>query len=67
MTRAAREVVELYNLVVWNKRDLALAEEPCSGSREAGTVWGALPTSPTRTGASTTSVQPRCRRSRLGP
>ena len=27
MTRTAREVVELYNLVVWNKRDYALAEE----------------------------------------
>ena len=27
MTRTAREVVELYNLVVWNQRDLALAEE----------------------------------------
>jgi predicted SnoaL-like aldol condensation-catalyzing enzyme len=26
-TRTAREVVELYNLVVWNKRDFALAEE----------------------------------------
>ncbi|HUE32047.1 MAG TPA: ester cyclase [Mycobacterium sp.] len=26
-TRAAREVVELYNLVVWNECDLALAEE----------------------------------------
>ncbi len=26
-TRTAREVVELYNLVVWNERDLALAEE----------------------------------------
>jgi predicted SnoaL-like aldol condensation-catalyzing enzyme len=25
--RSAREVVELYNLVVWNKRDYALAEE----------------------------------------
>ncbi|AGB22493.1 SnoaL-like polyketide cyclase [Mycobacterium sp. JS623] len=25
--RTAREVVELYNLVVWNKRDYALAEE----------------------------------------
>jgi predicted SnoaL-like aldol condensation-catalyzing enzyme len=25
--RTAREVVELYNLVVWNQRDLALAEE----------------------------------------
>jgi predicted SnoaL-like aldol condensation-catalyzing enzyme len=25
--RAAREVVELYNLVVWNKRDFALADE----------------------------------------
>jgi predicted SnoaL-like aldol condensation-catalyzing enzyme len=25
--RTAREVVELYNLVVWNKCDLALAEE----------------------------------------
>jgi predicted SnoaL-like aldol condensation-catalyzing enzyme len=25
--RTAREVVELYNLVVWNKHDLALAEE----------------------------------------
>ncbi len=27
MTRSAREVVELYNLVVWNERDIALAEE----------------------------------------
>ena len=27
MNRSAREVVELYNLVVWNKRDFALAEE----------------------------------------
>ena len=27
MTRTAREVVELYNLVVWNKRDFAIAEE----------------------------------------
>ncbi|WP_156685864.1 nuclear transport factor 2 family protein [Mycobacterium sp. Marseille-P9652] len=27
MTRAAREVVELYNLVVWNECDLELAEE----------------------------------------
>jgi len=27
VTRTAREVVELYNLVVWNKRDFALAEE----------------------------------------
>lgn len=27
MTRTAREVVELYNLVVWNERDLALAAE----------------------------------------
>ncbi|MDH6242825.1 nuclear transport factor 2 family protein [Mycobacterium sp. OTB74] len=27
MTRTAREVVELYNLVVWNKRDFVLAEE----------------------------------------
>ena len=26
MTRSAREVVELYNLVVWNERDFALAE-----------------------------------------
>jgi predicted SnoaL-like aldol condensation-catalyzing enzyme len=26
-TRTAREVVELYNLVVWNDRDLDLAEE----------------------------------------
>ncbi|OBH05446.1 polyketide cyclase [Mycobacterium sp. E2699] len=26
-TRTAREVVELYNLVVWNERDLALAGE----------------------------------------
>jgi predicted SnoaL-like aldol condensation-catalyzing enzyme len=26
-TRTAREVVELYNLVVWNKRDFALAGE----------------------------------------
>ena len=26
-TRTAREVVELYNLVVWNKRDFALADE----------------------------------------
>jgi predicted SnoaL-like aldol condensation-catalyzing enzyme len=27
MTRSAREVVEQYNLVVWNDRDYALAEE----------------------------------------
>jgi predicted SnoaL-like aldol condensation-catalyzing enzyme len=27
VTRSAREVVELYNLVVWNKRDFALAGE----------------------------------------
>jgi predicted SnoaL-like aldol condensation-catalyzing enzyme len=27
MTRTAREVVELYNLAVWNKRDFDLAEE----------------------------------------
>jgi predicted SnoaL-like aldol condensation-catalyzing enzyme len=27
MTRTAREVVELYNFVVWNGRDFALAEE----------------------------------------
>jgi len=27
MTRSAREVVEQYNLVVWNERDAALAEE----------------------------------------
>jgi SnoaL-like domain len=27
MTSTAREVVELYNLVVWNKRDFDLAEE----------------------------------------
>ena len=27
MTRTAREVVELYSLVVWNQRDFALAEE----------------------------------------
>ena len=26
-TRTAREVVELYNLVVWNERDFDLAEE----------------------------------------
>lgn len=27
MSRSAREVVELYNLVVWNQRDFELAEE----------------------------------------
>jgi predicted SnoaL-like aldol condensation-catalyzing enzyme len=27
VTRSAREVVEQYNLIVWNKRDFALAEE----------------------------------------
>jgi predicted SnoaL-like aldol condensation-catalyzing enzyme len=27
VTRTAREVVELYNLVVWNERNFALAEE----------------------------------------
>ena len=27
MSRTAREVVEAYNLVVWNTRDVALAEE----------------------------------------
>lgn len=27
MTRTARDVVEQYNLVVWNQRDVALAGE----------------------------------------
>jgi ketosteroid isomerase-like protein len=27
MTRSARQVVELYNLVAWNERDFALADE----------------------------------------
>ena len=27
MTRSAREVVELYNFVVWNERDFELADE----------------------------------------
>jgi len=27
VTRSAREVVELYNLVVWNKKDFGLADE----------------------------------------
>jgi diphthamide synthase (EF-2-diphthine--ammonia ligase) len=27
MSRTARQVVELYNFVVWNKRDFALADE----------------------------------------
>jgi predicted SnoaL-like aldol condensation-catalyzing enzyme len=27
VSRSAREVVELYNLVVWNQRDFALADE----------------------------------------
>jgi predicted SnoaL-like aldol condensation-catalyzing enzyme len=27
MTRTAREVVELYNLVVWNERDFVLADQ----------------------------------------
>ena len=27
MTRSAREVVELYNFVVWNERDFALADD----------------------------------------
>jgi predicted SnoaL-like aldol condensation-catalyzing enzyme len=27
VTRSAREVVELYNLVVWNEKDFALADE----------------------------------------
>ena len=27
MTRSAREVVELYNFIVWNERDFALADE----------------------------------------
>ena len=27
MTRSAREVVEQYNLLVWNERDVALAED----------------------------------------
>jgi predicted SnoaL-like aldol condensation-catalyzing enzyme len=27
VTRSAREVIELYNLVVWNERDFALADE----------------------------------------
>jgi hypothetical protein len=27
MSRTAREVMELYNLIVWNTRDFALADE----------------------------------------
>jgi predicted SnoaL-like aldol condensation-catalyzing enzyme len=30
--RTAREVVELYNLVVWNERDFALADELIGGT-----------------------------------
>jgi len=32
MTRSSREVVELYNLVVWNERDFALADELMGGT-----------------------------------
>jgi predicted SnoaL-like aldol condensation-catalyzing enzyme len=32
MSRTAPEVVELYNLVVWNKKDFALADELISDS-----------------------------------
>jgi SnoaL-like domain len=32
VTRTAREVVELYNLVVWNERDFALAEGLMGGT-----------------------------------
>ena len=34
VTRSAREVVELYNLVVWNKRDFDLAEELMGDTRD---------------------------------
>ena len=33
--RTAREVVELYNLVVWNERDFALADELMGGHRDS--------------------------------
>ena len=45
-TRTAREVVELYNLVVWNERDFALAEELIGDTRHparGGRSDGALP------------------------
>jgi predicted SnoaL-like aldol condensation-catalyzing enzyme len=32
MTRTAREVVEQYNLVLWNERDFALADELMGGT-----------------------------------
>ncbi len=38
LTRTAREVVELYNLVVWNERDFALAEQ-WSATRSPGMRW----------------------------
>jgi hypothetical protein len=40
--RTAREVVELYNLVVWNKRDFALAEELIGDTVTRHEVGGAL-------------------------
>ncbi len=50
--RTAREVVELYNLVVWNERDFALAEElnavpkPNSSPRRASSIKVAGPSPP---------------------
>ena len=38
MTRTAREVVELYNRVVWNTRDFGLAESYW-GQRDSARGW----------------------------
>jgi hypothetical protein len=42
VTRSAREVVELYNLVVWNKRDFTLAEELMGDKVIRNEVGGSL-------------------------
>ena len=46
MTRSAREVVELYNFVVWNERDFALADE-LMGTRSFATTSARRTPSPT--------------------
>lgn len=42
MSRTAREVVELYNLVVWNTRDIELADELLGDSVIRHEVGGAV-------------------------
>ena len=59
--RTAREVVELYNLVVWNQRDFALAEELIGDTLIRHEV-GEAHCSPTRRQSTASSITGPCSR-----